>query len=59
MIVEIYLAQELNGLCKCTCSSPEDVDPAGLVWTDVAAGLQRALPRRKEAGRDSSFPLRS
>lgn len=57
----IYLAQELNGLCKCTCPAPEDkewlhscpdVDPGALVYTDVPPGVQRALPRRKQTHRD-------
>lgn len=65
---EIYSAQELNGLCKCTCSAPEDkerlhscpdVDPGPLVCTDVPPGDQKALPRRKQTRRDSSFSLRS
>lgn len=68
MIGGIYLAQELNGLCKCTCSAPEDkerlhscpdVDPGALVCTAVPPGVQRALPKRKQTRRDSSFSLRS
>lgn len=64
----IYLARELNALCKCTCSAPEDkerlhscpdLDPVALVCTDVPPGVQRALPTRKQTRRDSSFSLRS